>query len=125
MAMLLHSALVAAMMLTTMSEQTEPPERTANEPSEQLTFAEAAERLNITVDAVRVRVHRGKLVSVRVNDRTFVLWPQPAAAEQANEPRTERTGSEHRSAVHDGARLEVARLQGELSEVRAPRGCSG
>jgi excisionase family DNA binding protein len=99
-----------------MSEQNEPFERTANEPPEHLTFAEAAERLNISADAVRMRVRRGKLASVRVNERTFVLWPQP---EQTNEPRTERTGSERRSAVQDDPRLEVARLQGELAEVRA------
>jgi hypothetical protein len=45
-----------------------------------------------------------------------VLWPQP---EQPHEPRTERTGSVNRSDVRDDARLEVARLQGELAEVRA------
>jgi excisionase family DNA binding protein len=122
--MLLHLTLLPTMMPSAMSEQTEPPERTANEPPEHLTFAEAAERLNITADAVRMRVHRGKLASIRVNERTFVLWPQPAVAEQPNEPRTERTGSERdadRSAVHDDARLEAARLQGELAEVRARR----
>ena len=117
--MLLHSTPARAMMLGTMSEQPEPPERTANEPPEHLTFAEAAERLNVTADAVRMQVHRGKLASVRVNERTFVVWPQPSRGEQTNEPRTERTGSEHRSAVQDDARLEAARLQGELTEVRA------
>jgi excisionase family DNA binding protein len=79
--MLLHSTPAAAMMPATMSEQTEPSERTTNEPPEHLTVAAAAERLNITPDAVRMRVHRGKLASVRVNERTFVLWPQPAAIE--------------------------------------------
>ena len=49
-----------------MSEQTEPFKRTANEPFEHLTFTEAAERLNISADAVRMRVHRGTLASVRV-----------------------------------------------------------
>jgi hypothetical protein len=107
------------MMPAIMGEQTEPPERTTNEPPEHLTFAEAGERLGLSPDAVRMRVHRGKLASIWLNDRTFVLWPQPAAPEQANEPQTERTGSMNRSAVHDDARLEVARLQGELSEVRA------
>src|SRR5215211_3062230 len=104
--MLLHSTLLPVMMPSVMSEQTEPSERTPNEPPEHLTFAEAAERLNITADAVRMRVHRGKLASIRVNERTFVLWPQPAVAEQPNELRTERTGSERdadRSAVHDDA----------------------
>jgi hypothetical protein len=116
--MLLHSTPAAAMMPATMSEQTEPPERTANEPPERLTFAEAAERLNITADAVRMRVHRGKLASIQVNDRTFVLWPQPAATEQANEPRTVRTGSEHRSAVQGNERL-IAALQSEVAYLRS------
>jgi excisionase family DNA binding protein len=116
---LLHAAPLQAMMLDAMSEHSEPSERTANELPEHLTFAEAAERLNITADAVRMRVHRGKLASVRVNERTFVLWPQPSSAEQTNEPRTERTGSVNRSDVQDNARLEVARLQGELTELRA------
>ena len=114
--MLLHSTLLPVMMPSVMSEQTEPPERTANEPAQHLTFAEAAEGLNITADAVRMRVHRGKLASIRMNEHTFVLWPQP---DQLNEPRTERTGSVNRSDVRDDARLEVARLQGELAEVRA------
>jgi excisionase family DNA binding protein len=104
-----------------MGEQNAPLERMANEPPEHLTFTEAAERLNISADAVRMRVHRGKLGSIRVNDRTFVLWPQP---EHPHEQRTERTGSERRSserrsAVHDDARLEVARLEGENAELRA------
>jgi hypothetical protein len=120
--MLLHSTLLPMMMPSVMSEQTEPPERTSNEPVQHLSFAEAAERLNITPDAVRMRVYRAKLASIRVNERTFVLWPQPAVAEQPNEPRTERAGSERdadRSAVHGDARLEVARLVGENAELRA------
>jgi excisionase family DNA binding protein len=84
--MLLHSTLLPVMMPSVMSEQTEPSERTANETVRYLSFAEAAERLNITADAVRMRVHRGKLASIRMRDGTFVLWPQP---EPLNEPRTE------------------------------------
>src|SRR5215217_9653433 len=120
--MLLHSTLLPMMMPSVMSEQSEPPERTSNEPVQHLSFAEAAERLNITPEAVRMRVHRAKLASIRVNERTFVLWRQPAVAEQPNEPRTERAGSERdadRSAVHGDARLEVARLVGENAELRA------
>jgi hypothetical protein len=98
-----------------MGEQTEPSERTANEHSEHLTFAEAGERLNISADAVRMRVHRGRLASVRVNERTFVLWPQP---EQPNEPRTERTGSEQRSGVQGDARL-IETLQSEVAYLRS------
>jgi hypothetical protein len=65
-----------------------------------------------------MRVHRGKLASIRVNERTFILWPQPAASEQANEPRTERTGSANRSAVQGDERL-IAALQSEVAYLRS------
>jgi hypothetical protein len=103
------------MMPGTKSEQTEPPERTANEPVQHLTFAEASERLNISPDAVRMRVHRGKLASIRANERTFVLWPQP---EQAHELNTERTSSERRSDVQGDARL-IESLQSEVAYLRS------
>jgi hypothetical protein len=106
-------------MSSTMSEQIEPPERRRNEPLEHLTVARVAERPNITADAVRMRVRRGKLASIRANKRTFVRWTRPAITEQANEPRSDGIDSEQRSVVHHEARLGVARLQGELSEVRA------
>jgi excisionase family DNA binding protein len=102
-----------------MSERPELLERTANRSPEHLTFTEAAERLNISVDAVRMRVHRGTLASIRVNERTFVLWPQP---EQAHEQRTERTHSANRSPVQNDERLvtalqdEVAFLRGQLDQ---------
>jgi hypothetical protein len=116
---LLRSPPRPAMMPAVMGEQTEPAERTPNAPPEHLTFAEAGERLGLSPDAVRMRVRRGTLASVRVNDRPYVLWPQPAPPEQANEQRTERTPFANRSPVQGEPRLEVARLQGELSEVRA------
>jgi len=97
-----------------MSEQPEPSERTANRSPEHLTFAEAAERLNISADAVRMRVHRGTLASIRANERTFVLWPQP---KHPHEHRTERTHAANRSAVQNDDRL-VAALQEELAFLR-------
>ena len=97
-----------------MSERAERPERTANRSSEQLTFAEAAERLNISADAVRMRVHRGTLASVRANERTLVLWPQP---DQPHEHRTERTSSANRSPVQRDDRLTTV-LQDEVAFLR-------
>lgn len=105
--------------MTDHNEHSEPFERTANRSPEHLTFAAAGERLNISVDAVRMRVRRGRLATIQVNERTFVLWPQP---KQANEPRTERTGSVSRSTVQDDTRLvtaleeRIASLEQHLTE---------
>jgi len=99
-----------------MHNQGEHPERTANEPPEHLTFAEAGERLGITPDAVRMRANRGKLETIEVDGHRFVPWPQPAAPEHPNEPRTERTGSANRSAVQDDSRL-VAALEARIGSL--------
>jgi hypothetical protein len=115
LSMLLHSTLAAAMMPGTMGEQREPNERTANEPPERLTFAEAGERLNLSPDAVRMRAKRGKLATVRIGDRPYVLWPQP---EQPHERRTERTPFANRSAVQNDERL-IARLESEVAYLRS------
>lgn len=100
------------MMPAIMSEQPAQHERTANEQPEHLTFAEAGERLNISADAVRMRVKRGKLTSVHLNDRTFVVWPQPESHEPPNEPRTEHV----RSDVRDDSRL-VAALEAHIASL--------
>src|SRR5215208_3109977 len=99
-----------------MAEQPEPDERTANEPPEHLTFAEAGERLGLSADAVRMRAKRGKLATVRIHDRPYVLWPQPPPAEQANEPRTERTAFANRSPVQEAPRL-VAALEDRIASL--------
>jgi hypothetical protein len=75
--MLLHSTLLPVMMPSVMSEQTEPSERTANETVRYLSFAEAAERLNITADVARMRVHCGTLASVRVTSGRSCCGPNP------------------------------------------------
>jgi hypothetical protein len=73
----------------------------------------------MTNDAVRMRVRRGKLASIRVNERTFVLWPQP---EPLNEPRTARKGSDPHSVVRQDDRLvtaleeRIASLEQHLAE---------
>src|SRR5215216_4863059 len=101
-----------------MGEHPEPSERTANEPPEHLTFAEAGERLGLSPDAVRMRAKRGTLATVRIDDRPLVLWPQPPAAERASEPRTERTPFANRSPVQSDARL-IETLQSEISYLRS------
>jgi hypothetical protein len=101
-----------------MSDQPEPSERTPNEPPEHLTFAEAGERLKLSPDAVRMRAKRGTLATVRLGDRPYVLWPQPAPAEQPNEPRTERTPFANRSAVQGDERL-IESLQSEVAYLRS------
>lgn len=110
---LLRSTPRPAMMPVIMSEQTEPIERTANEQTEQLTFAEAAERLNISVDAVRMRVRRGRLTTIQANNRTFVVWPQP---EQVNEQRTEPNRSDNRSSVRVDSRV-IAALEAHIASL--------
>jgi hypothetical protein len=49
-------------------------------PTDRLTFAEAADRLGITPNAVRLRVRRGTLATITVAGESFVVWPQPARA---------------------------------------------
>lgn len=100
------------MMPAIMSEQSAQHERTTNEQPEHLTFVEAGKRLNISPDAVRMRVKRGKLAAVHLNDRTFVLWPQPETIEQPNESRTEHV----RSDVQGDSRL-VAALEAHIASL--------
>lgn len=62
----------------------ERDERSTNVPDERLSFAEAATRLGISVDAVRMRVKRGSLAAVRIEGVPHVLWPpRPAPAERS------------------------------------------
>ncbi len=99
-----------------MTEHPEHPERTANEPTEHLTFAEAGERLGISADAARMRANRGTLTTIEVAGHRVVLWPQPAPPEQPNEPRTERTSSANRSTIQDDSRL-IAALEDRIESL--------
>lgn len=92
-----------------MTERHERSERASNDPSEHLTFAEMAERMGISIDAVRMRVKRGTLASVRMNERTFVVWPQP-------ERPHDRGSNADRSSVHEEAR--IAHLEAEILFLR-------
>ncbi len=98
-----------------MTEQSAHDARAAHDQTEHLTFAEAAARLHSTPNAVRMRVHRGSLASVRVNDRTLVVWPQPA---RLNAQHAERTRAERRTTVHSDDRL-IDRLESENEFLRS------
>jgi hypothetical protein len=100
---------------------TERPERDddTNARREHLTFVQAAERLHISADAVRMRVRRGTLASVRENDRTLVVWPQPEPThERRTERPPERTRSERRATVQTDARL-IDRLEADITFLQA------
>jgi hypothetical protein len=102
------------MMPGTMTEQHARDARAPHEPPVHLTFAEAGERLGISANAVRMRVHRGSLASIRVNERTFVVWPQPAQphAQRTHDARDER--AEDRDALVAQLRDENAYLRQQL-----------
>jgi hypothetical protein len=117
---LLHSTSAAEMMLAIMSEPGERSEQNAhplNASVEHLTFAAAAERLNVSRDAVRMRVRRGTLATLSVNGETFVLWPQPQAPERTHARNAERTRPERRSPVQSGDRV-VAALEGRITSLQ-------
>ena len=74
---------------------------------QRLTVAEAAEVLGISSEAVRTRIQRGTLRSVRESGRVFVLFD--ADRTQSD---TDRTGD--RTALVDELRARVAFLETEL-----------
>jgi hypothetical protein len=91
--------------------------RTAHGDPERLTYAEAGARLGISPNAVRMKVARGTLVSVRINDRPYVLWPQPERAHEPHETNARARRTAHASSVHEGSAL-VAHLERENAFLR-------
>lgn len=136
--MLLRSTLPQAMMPAIMSEQPALSERTTHEQErtmsgqpEHLTYTEAAKRLGITPNAVRMRAARGKLASVRLDERILIVWPQPGhlndlhiahepSAQESAHDRTERAGEQTERLI---VRLEseVAYLRSTLDDEREAR----
>jgi hypothetical protein len=105
-----------------MSEPHAPSERTAHDHErttsaqpEHLTYTEAAKRLGITPNAVRMRAARGTLVSVRVNERTLIAWPQPGHRHESHEPHAQ-VGARERTDRAD-ERL-IAQLRDENAYLR-------
>jgi hypothetical protein len=100
--------------MTERPEHPEHPARALHDQTEHLTFTQAAERLHITPNAVRMRVHRGTLTSIRVHERTCVVWPQPA---QVNAQRTNTARAHERTDGAEDARV-IARLESENAHLR-------
>lgn len=101
-------------------------ERTASAQPEHLTYTEAAARLGITPNAVRMRAARGTLASVRIDERTLILWPQPGPLHtphesSAQEPAPERTERADERLI-ETLQAEVSYLRQQLdAEVEARR----
>jgi hypothetical protein len=103
--------------MTDLPERSTRTARTTHGDPERLTYAEAGARLGISANAVRMRVVRGTLVSVRVNDRPFVLWPQPERAHEPNEMTARARRTAHESTVREGSAL-IAQLERENAFLR-------
>ena len=82
------------------------------ETGQRLTVPEAADALGVTSEAVRTRIQRGTLRSVREGGRVFVLLDSDRT--QSNEDRT----SDQTQALVDELRDRVAFLEGQL-KIRA------
>jgi hypothetical protein len=76
------------------------------------TVQEAAEILGITVDAVRGRIRRGTLDSIKVDGQVYVRLDEVSQEQQADQSSTERADS--RQLTDDQARL-VDSLQERIS----------
>jgi hypothetical protein len=89
-----------------------------------LTFVEAADRLGISPDAVRLRVRRRTLATVVEHGEPFVVWPQPAPTPTRPTPSPARPSrqpssrpSRRSSATVDDAT--VAAMRDEITFLRA------
>jgi len=140
--LLLHSTPVMPDHAATMAEQrrdSDEPRLDTDETREALPIPEAAERLGLTIDAVRMRIRRGTLQSVDLNGKKHVLAPRldtDATRRDTDATPPEQTSPDAEALVGlvslvEELRSEVerlrrarddegdARLQGELGEVRA------
>jgi hypothetical protein len=86
--------------------------------SQRHTVKEAADELGITVDAVRGRIRRGKLDSVKLDGVMYVLLETTSREDQSDEPATESTTDASRQTANQ-ARLVVdeSGLVGNQSEL--------
>src|SRR4051812_41657890 len=92
-------------------------------PSERkLTIAEAASTLGLTSEAVRTRIRRNKLRSVKEESTVYVLLPSEVGQDQTRSY-TNQTEPEH-AQTHDQTELvvalrdQVSHLKEQLSEER-------
>jgi hypothetical protein len=102
-----------------MTDQTAPSARKTHGAQVHLTYAEAAARLGIKPNAVRMRLQRGTLVGGKINGHPYILWPQPESA-QVHETHAHGTRTAHQRPVHDDplASALVEQLQRENDFLR-------
>jgi len=82
---------------------------------ERLTVAAAAERLGITKEAVRKRIHRGTLRSDRGSDGTVMVYVP------ASEASSSTSTSPDRELLYVEMRERIAYLEGQVEEEREAR----
>src|SRR5215218_10379722 len=82
-------------------------ERLRNDPRRRLTFAQAADQLGISVDAMRARVKRATVTTEREGGRVYVLLDTDQDADQ------DATGAGESNALISQLRDEIAYLRDE------------
>jgi hypothetical protein len=78
------------------------------------TVKEAAEVLGITVDAVRGRIRRGTLDSVKLDDVVYILFDGANREHQCNQSETKGGDGRQRNAGQSGLAADQSELVGEL-----------
>src|SRR5918997_2174207 len=81
------------------------------------TVMEAADELGITVDAVRGRIRRGTLASVKLDGVVYVLLDTTNREHQNDESATESAGASRQAADESGLVGDESRLVGDQSEL--------
>jgi excisionase family DNA binding protein len=82
---------------------------------ERLTVAEAAERLGITKEAVRKRIHRGTLRSEKAPDGTVMVYVLPSTTESGT------PSSPDRDLLYEEMRERIRYLERQVEEERESR----
>jgi hypothetical protein len=88
-------------------------------PSQSLTLREAAERLGISVPALRMRWKRGKIKGRTVDGRVHINLPSQGLTEGSHEPSQPTQPSEAISDwVMEKQSIELARVKAELDDAK-------
>jgi hypothetical protein len=122
----LHSTLAAAMMPGTMTEQrrdSDEPRLVTDETREALPIPEAAERLGLSIDAVRMRIRRGTLQTADLDGKKHVLVPRlDTDATRRDDDATPTEPPHDGVEMLDQLRSEIAYLRRTLdAEIEARR----
>ena len=109
-----------------MSEQrrdTDEPRSDTDETREALTVPEAADRLGLSIDAVRMRIRRGTLSTAEINGKKLVLVPRSVTDETHHDnDETSAAQPPDNAELVDQLRSEIAYLRQTLdAEIEARR----